>query len=305
MKKIYPLIFLFFIPSIVLAQWFGDGTTPATAYYGVVNASNPMQTWNTANYATGVIYIGRSAIGQNDLQIDDGGILTIQDGITIRFCTTLSDLKITGTGVLSASASYPGGITFTSNAQATWGHISFEAMTTTNPGNFPSVINNCLITKGDVSSTSLIPANPNQYGGAIHVDFSYVTISNCEIQSNKAGWGGGIFIGDGKSPSISNCLIHGNIATTSGGGIYSWRNSSPVISNSFVIRNNCSGLGGGGGMFIGGSARDLKVINCVISSNSANSQSLGHNVKIFSNSNNPKPKISALTKHNTATGLAQ
>ncbi len=291
MKKSLLLIITLTFSLALAAQWYGNGLSPATAYYGEINSANPMQDWNLTNYPDSIIYIGLNTSGQNDLTVGNGGILTVGEGITIKFCSTLSDLRITGTGILnvSGSASYP--VTFTKDSQSNWGHISFQNMTTTNPQNYPSIISNCIIEWGDVSSTALSPANPNQYGGAMYVDFSYVTITDCELRNNKAGWGGSIFVGDGKFPAISNCYIHGNTATTSGGGIYSWKNSSTIISNCIIINNNCSGTGGGGGIFIGGAAKGVKVINCVISSNTANNTTLGHNIKIFSNTASPKPQF--------------
>ncbi len=291
MKKALLLISLTCVPLALSAQWYGDGLSPATAYYGVINTANPMQEWNITNYPGGIIYVGQSTTGWEDLSVGNGGTLTIQQGITVKFCTTLSDLRITGTGILNAQGSLSNLITFTKNAQANWGHISFESMTTINPENYPSVLSNCVIEWGNVSSASLLPANPNQYGGAIHIDFSYVSISDCELRNNKAGWGGSIFVGDGKSPSISKCYIHDNTATTSGGGLYFWKNSSPVITNSIVTYNNCTGTGGGGGIFIGGAAKGVKVINCTISHNTANNQSLGYNIKIFNNTATPKPQF--------------
>jgi hypothetical protein len=292
MKKSLFSIFFLFLPLVLSAQWFGNGKTPATAYYGVINASNPMLSWNTTNYPPvdypgGVIYVGQSTSGYEDLTVSTGGTLTIEQGITVKFCTTISDLIITSTGILNASTSTANGILFTKNSQASWGHISFQTMDVSAG---PSTINNCLITYGDVSSAPGVD-NPNHYGGAIQADISNLTISNCEFHNNKAGWGGAIFIGDGRYPTISNCYIHDNTATTSGGGIYFWKNSYPSFTNSIVIYNSCTGSGGGGGIFIGGTAKNVKVINCVISHNSASNQTLGHNVKIFNNTNTPKPQF--------------
>nr|HPM04020.1 hypothetical protein [Candidatus Cloacimonadota bacterium] len=131
MKKNLLLIILFIIPLTLSAQWYGDGLSANTAYYGIINSSNAMQDWNIANYPDGVIYVGRSTAGQNDLEIGTGGTLTISQGISVKFCNTASDLRITGTGVLNATGSSADYITFTRNVQATWGHITFESSTGT------------------------------------------------------------------------------------------------------------------------------------------------------------------------------
>jgi hypothetical protein len=287
MKKLIPIFFLLIVPISLSAQWSGDGLSPSSAFYGIINSRAPMIAWNTGNFPSGVIYVGRSISGQEDLEVGTGGTLTIEQGITIRFCTTLSDLLITGSGVLNASSASKYGIVFTRNAQASWGHISFQTMSVTAG---QSTIRNCVIEYGNVS-TAPGTDNPYHYGGGIQADFSNLIIANCEIRNNRAGWGGGIFVGDGKNPSISNCYIHDNIATTSGGGIYFWKNSFSTTVNCIITTNVCNGAGGGGGIFLGGTAKNVRIINCLVSGNTANNQSLGHNVKIFNNTATPKPQF--------------
>jgi len=284
MKKTILFFIAILIGVSVAGQLVGDGLTPGTAYCGTATSA---QSWHYA-YNGGIIYVGQT--GNKDLTIGTGGSLNIEAGVTVMFCTTSSNLIITGTGYISADGTSSNKITFTRNYPSinSWGHISFESM---DPSAGASTIDHSIIEYGDVSSTSLTPVNPNQYGGAIQTDFSNLTISNCEIRNNKAGWGGGIFVGDGRFPSISSCYIHDNTATTSGGGIYFWKNSSSTFSNSIITYNSCTGSGGGGGIFVGGAAKNVAIINCTISSNTANDQSLGHNIKIFNNTNSPKPQF--------------
>jgi hypothetical protein len=280
MKKIlFFLLLLFCIPIRILAI-NGDGSF-GSPYYGPLTTD---MTWSGTVYVNGDITV-------------NGYTLTTSPGAIIIFLASNTDLIITGSGILTASGSSGSKILFTADfnnngiygeSGERWGHITFQSM---DAGAGGSTINNCILEYGDVSSTSLSPANPNQYGGAVQSDFSNLSISNSEIRNNRAGWGGGIFIGDGRNPSISNCYIHDNVATTSGGGIYFWRNSSSTLSNSIITFNNCSGGGGGGGIFIGGIAKNVAVKNCVISHNSASNQSLGHNIKFFNNTNTPKPQF--------------
>jgi hypothetical protein len=281
MKKVLSIVCLILISLSGFAQ-SGTGIS-SDPYYGDISTS---QVWSIGIYPGNTVYVGTPS--NPDLRVITNGQLTIDPGITVIFKELGSDLIITGTGRLTAGGT-GSVVTFTKDASKSHrGHISFQSMDVSAG---TSAINNCIIEYGDVSSTLLTPANPNQYGGAIHADLSNLTISNCEIRNNKAGFGGGIFVGDGKNPSISNCYIHTNTATTSGGGIYFWRNSYSVFTNSIIASNICSGTGGGGGIFIGGTAKNVKVINCVISHNTANTQSLGHNIKIFTNTNSPKPQI--------------
>lgn len=280
MKKIL-IIISFIISPVLLFGESGDGKSPGTAYYGTITTT---RNW-TVTYNGGTIYVGQGA-GNEDLFVDSGGALTIDPGVTVIFCTTTSDLVVQNTGQLFAGGSgSPVIFTRYYPTYSHWGHISIRSTAGS------SSFNNCKIEYGNVSSTSLLPADPNQYGGGIHADLTSLTITNCEFLYNSAGWGGAIFVGDGKAPTISNCYIHNNTATTSGGGVYFWKNSSAIFTNSIITLNSCTGAGGGGGIFLGGAAKGVKIINCTISNNSATSQSLGYNVKIFNNTATPKPQF--------------
>ncbi len=136
MKK--TLLFLIAILFGVSAagQLVGDGLTPATAYCGTITNA---QSWTFA-YNSGTIYVGQT--GNEDLTITTGGSLTIQAGVTVKFCTTASDLIITNSGISNSKWLGSSNITFTKNTQATWGHISFQNMT---PGfTSQSTINYCI-----------------------------------------------------------------------------------------------------------------------------------------------------------------
>ena len=117
MKKIILFFIAILIGVTVNGQLVGDGITPATAYCGTITNA---RLWTFA-YNGGTIYVGQT--GNEDLTITTGGSLTIEAGVTVKFCTTASDLKITGTGILTANGSGSSIITFTKDTQATWGHI--------------------------------------------------------------------------------------------------------------------------------------------------------------------------------------
>ena len=284
MKNTILSILLISISLHSKAQLSGSGTS-ADPYYGgtLINEL----TWDPP---TDTIYVS------GDITIGSSGHLTIASGVFVKFLNLNVDLIITGTGRITAQGTSSARIVFTADHNRNnnhgengerWGHISFQSMSQEAGA---SIFEYCIFEYGDVS---LAPGsdNPNKYGGAIHIDFSNVEIANCEFRYNKAGWGGAIFVGDGRSPSISNCFIHNNTATTSGGGLYFWRNSSAVCSNSIIIENSCPGPGGGGGIFLGGAAKGVRIINCIISNNSAKDQSSGHNIKFHNNTATPKPQF--------------
>jgi hypothetical protein len=99
-------------------------------------------------------------------------------------------------------------------------------------------ISHCIITRNSASSC----------GGGIYCYNSSPTISYCLIAGNLADWGGGIYCENEDewfSPTISHCLIVGNSAYV-GGGIC-LIGGSPVISHCDIASNNTDAENGGGG----------------------------------------------------------
>ncbi len=91
------------------------------------------------------------------------------------------------------------------------------------------------------------------------------TITNGRVRDQ----GGGIYIGN-SSPTITNCIIINNIATSNsnnsqGGGIYLGNAGSPTIANCVIVRNTSNYLGGGIYFY---NARP-NIINCTITRNVA------------------------------------
>jgi hypothetical protein len=99
-----------------------------------------------------------------------------------------------------------------------------------------------------------------------------VTISSLTITNGSGDLGGGIY-NNQSTLTVSNCWITGNSAPgAGGGGIYSNGTSSNAtlkVINSVVSGNSASG--GGGGIFSDGenSNATLTVVNCIVSGNSA------------------------------------
>ncbi len=273
-KTIFFFIAILFGVS-VNGQLVGDGLTPATAYCGTITTP---QTWTS-----GTIYVGQT--GNEDLTITTGGSLTIQPGVTVRFCTTASDLIITNSGILTANGSVSSNITFTKNTQATWGHISFQNMTS--GFRSPSIINYCIVEFG---KKNLSPFNIESSGGGIQTAYSYLTISNSIVRNNMAGWGGGIYVNANASPLITNTFISNNTAGTTGGGISLYQHSASVVSNCIIEKNTCNGGGGGGGAFIGDYPDNVRFYNCVIAFN-ISKISPGNNIRIWKYPTSTGPRL--------------
>lgn len=273
MKKYFLLLIFCAIPCSLLAI-SGLGTF-ASPYHGTITADT---VWNTSSnkiYVNGTITVTAH--------------LTINQGLTIVFVSAGANLIITGNGVLTASGG-PGAnmIRFTADFNNNgiygetgerWGHISFENM----GGAGASIIDSCIIEWGDVSGVSL----PNRYGGGIHSSFSNLTISNCIIRNNKAGFGGGIFVNKNASPSISNCQIYNNTSSSSGGGLYIWSNSASIVTNCLIYSNTSTSGGGGGGIFLGDLCGNVRIYNSTIVNNSCGTN--GKNIHLYVNTNPARP----------------
>jgi hypothetical protein len=124
---------------------------------------------------------------------------------------------------------------------------------------------------------------PNDSGGGIYNDHATVTINDCVISGNSAGYGGGIY-NDAYNPfedshsaflTVHNSILNDNSAQNSGGGIDSYvfhRGETLVTINNSTFTGNSAGNSGGG---IGNSSFDVPteasaaLNNCTFSGNSA------------------------------------
>jgi len=273
MKKI---ILLFLSSLFILSasgQMQGDGRSPLTAYYGTLNFS---ANWTFA-YNGGTIYVGQGA-GTEDLTIGNGGMLTIDPGVKVIFCTQTSDLFITNTGRLIAGGT-GSPVTFTRFTPVNnyWGHISF----TSTAGS--STLNNCIIEYGDVTRNTA----PASYGGGLFVDINNLSLSNCIFRYNKAEWGGGAFINQNKNITINSTYFQNNLSNQGGGGIYFWNNSISTVQNCIFDSNHCNGTTASwytGGGLATQSFGSTKVLNCTFVNNSS-SRPLGQSIMFYSSVN--------------------
>ncbi|MDI6752663.1 MAG: DUF1565 domain-containing protein, partial [bacterium] len=103
---------------------------------------------------------------------------------------------------------------------------------------------------------SVVTFSTNEGANSVLVGFT--------ITNGSATYGGGIYCYF-SSPTITNCLISGNLADYDDGGIYCYWYSSPMITNCFIGSNSASY---GGGIHCSGSSSPT-ITNCFIGSNSA------------------------------------
>jgi hypothetical protein len=98
-------------------------------------------------------------------------------------------------------------------------------------------------------SDLIISDNSANYGGGVYMKKSNSKLSKLIITNNRtvttytSGHGGGIYMSDCASPSITNITICNNISSLYGGGI-ACNKSSPFLSDIF-LKNNLAESGGG------------------------------------------------------------
>jgi hypothetical protein len=89
-------------------------------------------------------------------------------------------------------------------------------------------------------------------GGGTYADRATVAISGCQIATNRASSGGGIFVNRGTFEAQSS-VITANVAIAGpGGGLFLYASSEAVISQTTVSSNTATG--NGGGMYLATSA---------------------------------------------------
>ena len=86
--------------------------------------------------------------------------------------------------------------------------------------------------------------------------------------------GGGIYCGPSAGPTLRNCLITGNEATT-GGGLVVSTNSHPAIVDCVFEDNHACAAGGGIGYEFRPDSSEMTVTNCLFRSNTADAHGGG------------------------------
>ncbi|HOK75943.1 MAG TPA: right-handed parallel beta-helix repeat-containing protein [Bacteroidales bacterium] len=271
MKRIVFLTIFSLVSTVIYSQLSGDGSY-SNPWSGTLDGD---MTWSGTKYINGDITV-------------DNETLTISPGAIIIFLAEGADLIITGTGKLVASGSASSMITFTADDDndgnygetgERWGHIWFNAPSESNA----SSIEYCIIEYGDVH----LFTDYRGYGGAIHADFSNLTISHSILRNNYGYWGGAIFINKDKGPSINNCYIINNQSSRGGGGIYCWDKSNSVISNCIFESNAClepsTEYYSGGGL-CAQTSTSIKVINSTFVNNTTK-QANGAGIEFYISNN--------------------
>ncbi len=231
-----------------------------------------------------------------NITVEDGKTLTITPGTNVKF---MNRYQLDVQGRILAEGTEQDSIIFTSkNSDSWWNGIKFDNTTTTNdsskfvyckfsksfrsPGGAFYIFN---FDRIKFDFCTFINNKAVNYGGAIYVNYSNISISNSRFIANEAladwdymwsspGCGAGLYIKNSNIELI-NCIIRNNHAHSAdngsaGGGIYIY-NSEVLIQNS-QINNNLSSYAVG----IYSSSSNTKLINCELSANGSQALGLYH-----------------------------
>lgn len=208
--------------------------------------------------------------------------LTGPTPILVDNCQFIENVAFESGGGMTTIRSYPivTNSTFINNSSMTsGGGIDFSQ----GLDDYPSIIENCLV-----------QGNSSTLGGGINVVMfgsrNSIEIRNCEVLDNHCdnfdislgtNGGGGIRLSSLNAQNsfvVDNCIVNNNTVTADGAGIGILNNlldggNTFVIENTVVENNHADGDYGGIAMANEDALVDLKIVNTVISNNSAQSVS--------------------------------
>jgi hypothetical protein len=218
--------------------WVAAGTyvesialTPGVALYGGF-AGNETQLAQR-NWATNKTILDGNQAGSVVTSPAGATNVTRIDGFTIR----------NGTGTLSGSYRYGGGIYCSSSSPAIANNtITGNKATAGNASSGGGIY--CESSSPTITDNAIL-GNIAMVGGGIYCASSSPTIANNKITGNSGGGGGGGICcsGDESFPTIVNNMIMWNDSTT-GGGIRCMSSSSPTIADNTIAANSATWGGG-------------------------------------------------------------
>ena len=277
--KRYIILLILLSFQIVLAAQSGNGSS-GNPFTGDISTS---VTWSTGVFTNDEIYIGTSAAP--NLRVISDGHLTIDEGVTIIFARSNSNLIVTGSGILDVTGTSVNPVLFTKHPDNTrWGHISFETPGSGTPITGTGSFEYAIFEYGYAATSGTDPSNA---GGAIQINAKDVTIDNCIFRYNYSNFGGAVTVNAGtdRNTIIRNSYFHDNTANQAGGALLTWTNSTPIIENCIFEANHCNGVGST--VYSGGAVWSLqnttKIVNCTFVENT--SDRAGDAVYSYSSSN--------------------
>lgn len=233
---------------------------------GKLNIEGCVFAENTANSVGGAIYVQEEA---KSLQISCTRICenTAVNGGAIYQNANDNNITsvITGCFIDGNTASTSGGAIYLKT-----GEISMTGCSLI--GNTAAASGGAVYNLSAMSMTDCVVGNSkvtDGVGGAIYhyASGKTATLTNTVLSGSSAGYGGGVYVKEGKL-SVSGGKITGNTATSgTGGGIRSFEGGSVTLSGCTVSNNTSADVGGGLYITNGGST---SVDGCTFIGNSAN-----------------------------------
>ncbi|MHC4218723.1 MAG: choice-of-anchor Q domain-containing protein [Planctomycetota bacterium] len=203
--------------------------TENTAYGGAGmfnNTSNPIVTGCTFAQNSGTFGGGMHNESSSPTVTDcafDGNTVTGSGG---GMYNEASNPALTGCTFENNSANFGGGI-FNTNSSPTLSDCTITGNLATNNG---GGMTNTLSSSPTVTNCAFIQNSANIGGGMLNNGGS-PALTNCTFIGNSAdARGGGMYNGLSSSPTLTNCTFHGNSAGRNGGGMHN-SNSSPTVTN--------------------------------------------------------------------------
>jgi hypothetical protein len=268
-------------PTSIICKFNLTGTEPGHWDIVVTNPDGQSGISNSIDITAGSVDC-TSIVGNTDFYVDDDGDNT-NDGLTPA--TAWKTITYALNRIADCIPS-PSGITL---------HVAAGTYDPTLGETFPLVMLDGVSLAGAGAETTILDAqgtdkviycyyidtgesiegftikNGNGYyaDGGIYCYYSSPTIINCTISGNLASTGGGIYCYYMSALTITNCTIRGNSATRSsygrGGGISCGYKSPAMISNCIISSNTATRTGGG--IIFDSIFSPATITNCTISSN--------------------------------------
>jgi hypothetical protein len=228
---------------------------------------------------SGVSVTGNVALGGTSATAGDGGAVFDSGQLTISNSSTLSGNYVvpsTASGAVTGigGAVYVGPLAAGDTASATISDSTVSGGTLPNGVNANAVLGggvavlaNAFGVSGSPAAGTLTATNDtvtgniaSRSGGGLYEEGS-ATVSGGTIGSNRAPFGGGVYVLEDATAGLTGVTVSGNTATSAtggnGGGAYNAGNLNvvnSVLSGNRAVAGSGSGTGGGGAIFSGSNA---------------------------------------------------
>ncbi|MCP4916457.1 MAG: hypothetical protein GY913_05995 [Proteobacteria bacterium] len=190
---------------------------------------------NEASASGGALYFFDGTMSGtlvHDNDADFGGGLFIDDGYSVTADST--------TEIYDNAATYGGG------AMLSGGSLTDAYLYNNDADNGGGVL---MTLTGASMDGCTVEDNTADYGaGVLTEDYASLTISNSDLSSNVASYGGGLYV-YGSTLTVSSTTLDGNTANY-GGGALIHGGGTVTISGSTVTTNGATGGGNGGGAIL-------------------------------------------------------